>query len=309
MHGLTVHSTRPLGNARPDVSGIEPDLVLEWSTSAAERLGGHRPVELLAGISEEDGRGYVVHRTADGYRMSFAGTLEVFVDRDLRRAVLDPWPGSEGVAEVLASGFLIAAMLMLRGSAVLHASAVEIDDVAVGLVGNSGMGKSTICTLLASAGARLISDDVLTVGPTRGGYSCRLGSTETRLREKAAELGQRVPGAGIRGTADARTAVAPLLATQDPVPLRLLLVPHPTRDALSVDLTRLSAAGALAQLVRYPRIPGWHGGKVPAQQFAHLGQLVRSVPVGVITVPWGPPFADDLGHQVLRAVLGELETL
>jgi len=51
--------------------------------------------------------------------------------------------------------------LELQGQIALHASAVAINQSAVGFIGDSGRGKSTLVASLAAQGFRLISDDVL----------------------------------------------------------------------------------------------------------------------------------------------------
>jgi hypothetical protein len=66
-------------------------------------------------------------------------------------------------------GIVFAALLAQRGLQVLHASAVSIGGVAVGLVGDKGMGKSTTAAALHHAGHGAISDDVLALNQNSAG--------------------------------------------------------------------------------------------------------------------------------------------
>lgn len=63
--------------------------------------------------------------------------------------------------------FLIGQVLplaaSLQGLEILHASAVRIGDQAVGLVGDSGAGKTSVAAFLLLRGAKFVADDVIAV--------------------------------------------------------------------------------------------------------------------------------------------------
>ena len=71
-------------------------------------------------------------------------------------------------------------------------------------------------------------------------------------------------------------------------------------------LTRLRGTEALFELVRYPRILGWHAAEAPRRDLDVLGSLATVVPILRAEIPWGPPFSDDLGDSPLLAVTGAL---
>ena len=101
---------------------------------------------------------------------------------------------------MLVGGTLLAFVLTMRGEAVLHASAVQVGDAALAFVGASGMGKSTMATLLCADGARLVTDDVLRLDTTSSATDLRPGSDRA-----AAAQGRRPPGRPVRkrtGAAD-----------------------------------------------------------------------------------------------------------
>ena len=151
---------------------------------------------------------------------------------------------------VLVSGTLLAFVLTMRGETVLHASAVQVGDAALAFVGASGMGKSTMATLLCADGARLVTDDVLRLDTTSAPPTCALGATELRLRKGADHLAERFANQlgsapGLRTTGDARQALAAAPATTEDLPLAALVVPVPDHspERRTAEITRLSPQG------------------------------------------------------------------
>ncbi len=69
---------------------------------------------------------------------------------------------------VLLAGNLLAIVLGLRGAAVLHASAVELNGAAIAFVGPTGAGKSTAAALLCAAGGAIVGDDAARVEDREG---------------------------------------------------------------------------------------------------------------------------------------------
>ena len=137
-------------------------------------------------------RYYAATAVDQGFRLRFFGSCDVDLDPILTRATVHPMPGADpDLLSVLVSGTLLAFVLTMRGETVLHASAVQVGDAAVAFVGASGMGKSTMATLLCADGARLVTDDVLRLDTTSSPPTCALGATELRLRKGADHLSER----------------------------------------------------------------------------------------------------------------------
>lgn len=59
------------------------------------------------------------------------------------------------------ANFVLAAALTLQGEEPLHATVVEFEGRAIGLLGPSGAGKSTLAAFLVAHGAELVTDDML----------------------------------------------------------------------------------------------------------------------------------------------------
>lgn len=303
VYGLTVLSELPLHVHRPAPYGAAADLEIRLG-APAKATDATPPGRLLLDL-----RGsrhfYAATAVDDGYRLRFFGTCDVEVDAELAVATVHPVPGADPeLVSVLVSGTLLALVLALRGETVLHASAVHLGDAALAFVGASGMGKSTMATLMCSAGARLVTDDVLRVDLTGSAPTCSLGATELRLRKGADELADRFGSApGMRTTGDERQALEVLAATTDDLPLAALVIPLPEHapERRSAELSRLSASEALLVLAQFPRLLGWQDPDVRRAAFHQLADVVDRVPVFAARLPWGPPFPDDTIRRVLVA--------
>ena len=284
LHGMVwesevdLHHRTARGDARADLILTLGERLLVDDTAP--------PGEVLAHLSQPDGVPmYTFTRSGTGVCLRFHRLCEFALDPSLSTAVCHLAPGTDiGYVQVLATGMLASTVLHLRHHPVLHASAVELDGAAIALTAASGMGKSTLARLLCATGGRLISDDVLRVDALGDGpATCYAGSSETRLREKAEYLVTQHDQA--RTTADGRRAVSSEVS-DDRVPLRALVVPYPTRELTTIDLTRLSPQQAVTELMRFPRIVGWRDPSTTAELFQHLVRLVRAVPVLRAAVPW-----------------------
>lgn len=307
MHGLQIRTDLPLAGVPAGRPGAAPDLHMRrglrrhvpdqaprgcvWA--AIERGGQDGTFATLVGRGQREGWTLRVH-----------GVCDVEIEGDLKTVILHSDPTADlGLTQVLATGLVISVVCLLRGHLVLHASCVQWRNSAVAIVGRSGAGKSTTATLLCRAGARLITDDVLRVDPGSPAW-CYAGTTENRLRSGAA--GELATGYTSRSAADGRVAVALPSADRRRLPLRRILIPYPDRSAADLTFEHVTSAHALLLLSAFPRVPGWCHAASRARQFELTAELVRSVPVVVATMPWGPPFPPSLGRALLDAVDDEV---
>jgi hypothetical protein len=185
------------------------------------------------------------------------------------------------------AGTVSSFILTLRGTTILHASAVAVDGGALAFVGQSGRGKTTVAALLCVAGAELVTDDVLAVRPGPP-VTCIGGSSELRLREGAATLAG--DAASTRTTEDERLALTVPHAPVAAMPLRAVVIPRPSREATSLEVARLEPATAIVAFLAFPRVYGWNRRDVLQRDFGVFAALVDQVPVYTATIPWGPPF-------------------
>lgn len=250
---------------------------------------------------------YTIARVGDELVCRFCGRVDFAVSQDLRHVTCHVDPEVElELIPILLAGTVAAFLQAAAGQCVLHASAVEIEGRALAFVGQSGQGKTTLATLLCAEGSRLVADDLLPIelvegegGPVR----CRPTGHELRLRERAAALAERFAGGEARGlTADERQAVAPLRTEAASLPLGAIAFPVPDRGADRAIAERLAPGEALLELTRCQRIEGWTDRERIRSQFRVLSGIVGHVPVMRLVVPWGPPFATDIGRACLDAL-------
>ncbi|HET6939548.1 MAG TPA: hypothetical protein VFI19_13120 [Nocardioides sp.] len=303
VYGLTVRSEVPLHLHRPVPAGAPVDLEIALGATVAptEAMPAGRVLLDLRGSRQY----YAATADGHGFRLRFFGSCDVVLTQDLRRATVHPMSGvAPDLLSVLVSGSLLAFVLTLRGDVVLHASAVQVGDAALAFVGASGMGKSTMATLLCAAGARLVTDDILRLDTTSSPPTCALGATELRLRKGADHLADQFGRApALRTTGDARQALAAAPSTSEDLPLAALVVPVPDHspERRTAELTRLSPKEAMMLLSQFPRLLGWQDDAVRRASFHQLADVVDRVPVHAALLPWGPPFPEDIAACVLRA--------
>lgn len=316
---VDLHLDRALGSDA--VPGRTPDLVLRRGPGREQApLAGRAVLEHV-----RDGRSwYEAVRLDDGRLvLRFDGVLDVELAPDGVRATWHLAPdGDEGVAAVLLAGAFLAFVLTWRRELVLHGSAVDLARdgraATIGFVGRSGMGKSTMATLLCRAGGTLVTDDVLVLdsvgspGSSGGAVVPRRGAAEVRLRDGAATLADELEAAGApaRTTGDARQAlrlagrrVGTDAGRRGPAPLAALVIPFPDRTHDELRVQRLLPREAALTLMRFPRLSQWRDHAVTAQHFADLVRLTARVPVLLARVPWGPPFRPDVVEDLIGTVL------
>jgi hypothetical protein len=235
--------------------------------------------------------------------LRFDAIGEFRFDQRVRRLSVSLAPAADpALIPLLLTSSVPAFLLSLDGESILHASAVESGRGAIGFLGASGMGKSTLAALCCTSGARLITDDLLRVEAAGHAFSCVRGPSEIRLRETAETLAAAFPPAAVRRTADSRLGLRVEPSTCDKVPLRLLVIPQPRRDCDAICVERITAVDALYALVRYARVAGWRAPDLIGRQFVRLGRIAASVPMYTAAVPWGPPFPPALGSALLDSL-------
>lgn len=268
---------------------------------------------LTVGAVRDDGEGEVVvdrclspacrmrvtrSRTVIRYSHSCTGTFEIGANgRDIR---YDPAPGAD---MNLARTDVVSRVLLLaiddRSVLWLHGSAVAIDDGAVGFLGPSGVGKSTLALALAAMGRiRHVCDDTLPVELT--GVPCVWPSDHTlRLREDSRAL---LAGSAraIRRDSDGKHVVThdALIGTHGPhtatspgerFPLRTLYLLRPVgapgcagREV--VTRRRMAPLAAVPALMPQAKLgPAVRDG-APGRMLRQLATLASRVPVYELSI-------------------------
>ncbi len=303
LHGCTVASDLQFYLPAAD-RRLVPDLTLRRSTEPVDLSWEPEEPDVLArAVDERRAVRYAVARTPAGYRFRFADLCDFDISADLADATWALAPGGDlGVVSVLASGALMAFRLIMSGHLVLHASAVHTCGRGLAFIGASGMGKSTMASLMCADGAALITDDVARVTIDGDNALVMPGAVESRLRPAAIQLTELFTSPTTRLTSDGRIAVTLPRWGHDAVPLDAIVIPVPSREHEKLELTSLTPAQSLILLNQFPRIPGWVDSEGLSRQFTLLGELVKRVSAYVAVVPWGPPFVVGTGQQLLDAL-------
>ena len=94
------------------------------------------------------------------HRLRFRGQCDFLIDAAAGAIRAEPVHGlSQETLEHLLVDQVLPRLLAHRGELVTHASVVDMGNAACAFIGHSGWGKSTLASLLRSAGHRLLSDD------------------------------------------------------------------------------------------------------------------------------------------------------
>ena len=265
-----------------DLSGFEPRRPSPDGADVVVRAG---PVR-----TGSDGGGRV-GADADGVL-----SASVWDGRELTVDV-DPTADPLYVSAVV-TGELFSVVLRQRGMLVLHGSGVSKDGQAVGFIGDSGWGKSTLAASLVERGWELLTDDLLVVdGLGPGGIPTAVPTHPSmRLSSEAVErVGAADQAHGQAHALTTKVRVDQSGAFSDrPAPLRRLFVLDP-RLSDRHRATPLSAREAVDEFVRHTR--GRRLLTAPSALAAHLGQcaaLARRVPTAALRRQFGLDHVDAL---------------
>lgn len=299
VHGYSVASMFDLEGVEDDCDGAA-DIEIEYADDVAGPSDHDKPV-----LSYEFGPDRYVRSTMDdtgAVNVDFSATSRFRISPDQDRIEFAIGPsGSIGEAIVLLQGWVMAMTVMLRGGVVLHASAIDTDDTCVAFLANSGMGKSTVTAMGVRDGAGLVSDDVLRVQESSDGtLAVHPGLTAIRLRPSAGDLAPLIPGGVIDETVDGRILARVRRQSADPVALSAVFVPLPSRTTEKLEVKWLEPALAAVELNHYPRVYDWHVSGPRRSQFDLTATMATSIPVGLLSIPWGPPWPDRFLDDVLR---------
>ena len=285
LHGLLLRSVLPLsGFVEPDAPH---DVDVRWTPS--KPVPADPPPGRLVAAAFASGRClYAATEEGGRWTLRVGGICDFVIDSGLDAVECRLDPGADpAFAAVLLAGLAVGFLLNVAGECVLHASAVEVDGAAVAFAGPSGAGKSTLAALLCSAGARLITDDVLRLGVEEG-VVCVGGGPQLRLRPGAVwtldEFADRPSSAP---TVDGRLAVSPPPSGAADVPLCAVVLPRLSREASAVELRTVRGAASVMELAAAGRVTGWCDAAVLRTNFRALTRVAAHIEVIEAVIPWG----------------------
>jgi hypothetical protein len=289
-HGFTIESEVAVPVWAPAAPG-RADLVVELVDEIPGAVGEQRLVHEALHNAETTS----VLFDGVGYEIRFSRLTRMWVRADGGAVSVEPAPVE--VLSWLLAGTGVAVAMAARGEVVLHATAVSLDGCAVALVAPATGGKSTAAAMLVSAGALLVSEDVVRCAVGASGWMVHPGSRAIRLRRVEDEVRALVPGASFSVSSDGRVLVHPGVVEQ-PAPLRALVnvVLDPSASA-----PRVSPAGRAAgvpTLLASLRAPLLGEPAMLEHQFDQVSSLVSDVPLWSLVIPWSAVPTPDLARRV-----------
>ena len=127
----------------PRAAGDRWDVDVRWGPDIHDSAAPP-PGEVIAEYVTTDSAWYTATESPAGYLLRFRNCGEFVISPDLSDVTVRRDPaGRHHLLPILLAGTASAVLLTLRGTTVLHASAVSVDGTALAFVGQSGRGKST----------------------------------------------------------------------------------------------------------------------------------------------------------------------
>jgi energy-coupling factor transporter ATP-binding protein EcfA2 len=191
--------------------------------------------------------------------------------------------------------------LSLNSRAAIHASSITTPRGAIGFVGMSGCGKSTLAASFVAAGHALLGDDCLALKQDHGPIVATPSGAGMWLSAEVAtalsiEFGSIAPR---------KKRIAAPGAKLD-APVVGLFVLAASEPGTSVEMTRLSQADGLMELVRHAFRLDVTDQPMLARQFSLLSQLVQQAPVYRLKYPREFLVLPAVRRVILQSIEGEL---
>lgn len=293
VYGLTVESAFPLGTLPPPPGDGRGDGPADVRILRA-------PPGTFAGFDAgaSDTAWYRREALADGsIYFGIPDVLQAIISADGRSARCAPAPeGDPRSFEANLLNFVLTAALTLQGEEPLHATVVRLGDRAVGFLGASGTGKSTLAAFLLAEGAELVTDDMLRIVYDADEPLAWCGPPRLKLFDEQA---RRLLPAALRDAAfnpmSGKRLVEAAAPREAGVPLSALfwLDEPPPADA-TVAVRRLQGVDAIRVLLASTLHRDHRPPDRIERQLHALGRLARSVPLFAVAYP--------RRHELLPAV-------
>jgi len=240
-----------------------------------------------------------------GWRTLFFGEVLFHFDiasEQLQRVTRSP--DTVALGEALQVGSYWATLTALRGRTPIHGSAVDMPDGGTWLiVAPSGHGKTSTAASLLLAGAKLRSDDVVTLTQQADlRWGCESGSLSLRMR-------QAIPAAELAAAPSLRAGDVSgderyLYSSTDNIPrletVRGICFPVLDEFAAEVSITPIDLFTGFKQLANDPRVGGVQDRQYQTQRVAQLTALCRALPMLELRLPFLNRQLSSQGAEIAR---------
>ncbi|MEA2639420.1 MAG: hypothetical protein QOF51_814 [Chloroflexota bacterium] len=317
LGGLPVQSNVPLPLPRLYPSdGTVPSWVIRYGAGQPRPMPGI-PEEVLDSLwrgpagSDRDQEGLLAGQYPDGLWFWYRAGHSFRIAPDARLIEVFPAPGADVrfIGQTLC-GPIAGVVLNVLGHATLHGSAVVTPHGAVGFLGPSGQGKSTMAASFVRRGAALLADDMLVLETHQNTVYGRPSESFIKLWEPGAThaLGPAHGGRSIPRTDDKKVVWldGAYALAREPAPLRALYVldRQATSAKATVDVTSLTLAGRerIAAILIHVAQSSYLATPAMARLLPTLTRLVSQAAVRVLRYPDG----EEMQERVYAHVLAEL---
>jgi hypothetical protein len=185
-------------------------------------------------------------------------------------------------------GPVLSYAMLVHGVEPLHATVLDIGGKGVGLLGDSGAGKSALAAAFIKAGCRLLTDDLLVLRRKHGRWLAYPGLPRLKLYpDMARYIFGNVTGIPMNRWTTKR--ILPLRAERHqprPIPLHLLYViapPHP--NSRGIFTRRCVGKLALVQLLRHTYNGMLTDPTRLQRQLSFCAGLVKEMPIKFLSYP------------------------
>lgn len=237
--------------------------------------------------------------------LSWPGVLLAALASDRRRIqVASATPAGPASLQSYLFAQILSFPLLHLGIDPLHGTVLTSPAGTFGLLGDSGVGKSTLAGALLSAGARMVSDDLLAV---RDSLTVLTGPSRLRLQPATARrlLPADTPSTRMNSHTRKRAYDLPGSRPIDPAPLRALYVLEAGEaSGPALQIARVSSADALRLLLHHTFNPLETTASRLRRQLESYGRIVKSVPVRRIRVRRQFRHLAAAAHGLLEDVAG-----
>ena len=286
LYGLKIRSQWPLSLTEADDS-TNPDIeICGWDSSASltvsEEVAGDSPSNIRRIYQRlTDGADYVCWTSQFEFLVSVDG--RVIRARRLREF------SSEESFQVYLLAQALSFSLLKMGVESYHMTAVEVCGKAVGFMGDSGAGKSSMAASFIRAGNRLITDDLLLLRPRGIEFLVYPGQPWIKLYPEMARdaLGTTVEGIPMNSMTAKR--IYPLDQSgfcHHPLPLAAIYCLDACVDAPPAgrgSIHPVTPGNAVIQLIKNSFNTTVTGAPRPRRQLEQAAAVVSAVPVRAIT--------------------------
>jgi HPr Serine kinase C-terminal domain len=210
----------------------------------------------------------------------------------------------------LLEGVILGSAMRLRGQALLHACVLARDGSAIALMGDSGVGKSSLTWALVQRGCRLLSDDLAALARSNDVLYAHPARTRLRLQRETAER-LTVGGAHVTGLYPAvdglnRVVIADSDAVERAaVCLYAIYMLGPRETGLSEPrIEEMRPAEKLAALAAnvYGSIDP--GREARRKELAALAHFAAGVPIRRLTLPDAIDALPDVAEHLRLRIFG-----